>query len=261
MPPLTSTSNARIVAAVRAVERGDRMLLEGARMLSEALEAGLRPESVYHTGEASAALLARARGLGAALVEVDERVLRKLSDLPSVRGVAALATPPAVSIDTLAPGLALLLDGVQDPSNVGAMVRSAEAFGAGAVLLTAGSAGPFTPRALRASAGSALRLPIVPGLSPGAALAWIRASGAVLAGAEAHGGEPPASLSGRRPLVLGIGSEGHGFSPEIAAALDVTVTIPLAGRVESLNAAVAAALLLYVAGAAGSSPKTSASNR
>lgn len=237
------------------------MLLEGERMLSDALEAGLRPESVFHTAEASAALLTRARGLGAELVEVGERVLRKVSDLPSARGVAALAERPVFSLEALAPGLALLLDGVQDPANVGAMVRSAEAFGAGAVLLTAGSAGPFAPRALRASAGSALRVPIVPDLSPGATLAWIRARNAVLAGAEAHGGEPPASLSGRRPLVLAIGSEGHGFSREIAAGLDLTVTIPLAPRVESLNAAVAAALLLYVAGAGGSSPKTSASNR
>jgi TrmH family RNA methyltransferase len=135
---------------------------------------------------------------------------------------------------------------MQDPANVGAIVRCAEAFGVAGVVLTPESAWPFSPRALRASAGSALRVPIVPRVPAAEAVAWARASGACLAGAEAHGGEAPAAAAKVRPLVLVLGSEGHGISPEVEAALDRRLTLPLGGRVESLNAAVAAGLLLFV---------------
>ena len=142
--------------------------------------------------------------------------------------------------------LFLLLDEVQDPANVGAILRSGEAFGVAAALLTPGCAWPFSPRVLRASAGSAFRLPVVAHVDPADVVAWARGHGIVLAGAAAHGGTPPAILAGVRPLALVIGSEGHGISPGIGAALDHRVTLPLAGRVDSLNAAVAAGVLLHV---------------
>ncbi len=129
---------------------------------------------------------------------------------------------------------------------MGAVLRSGEAFGAAAALLTPGCAWPFSPRALRASAGSAFRLPVCPRVPAGAAIAWARQHGIALAGAEARGGEAPESLGAVRPVALVIGSEGRGISPELAAALDHRITLPLAGRVESLNAAVAAGVLLHV---------------
>ncbi len=192
------------------------------------------------------------------VTEVSARVLKRLSDLPSTRGVAALAPPPHRTLASLSPlspskkssppssSLFLLLDEIQDPANVGAIVRCAEAFGVAAVILTPGCAWPFSPRALRASAGSALRVPIAARVPAEEAVAWARALGASLAGAEAHGGEPPERAAGVRPLVLVVGSEGHGISPGIEAALDRKLTLPLGGRVESLNAAVAAGLLLFV---------------
>jgi TrmH family RNA methyltransferase len=207
------------------------------------------------------------------VTEVSARVLRRLSDLPSTRGVVALAKPPQRTLASLSsllpskktvssnaprkgaissqPGsetegvLFLLLDDIQDPANVGAILRSGEAFGAAAALLTPGCAWPFSPRALRASAGSAFRLPVCARVTAREAVAWARRHGIELAGAEAHGGEAPESLAAARPLALVIGSEGHGISPEIAAALDHRITLPLAGRVESLNAAVAAGVLLH----------------
>ncbi len=186
-------------------------------------------------------------------------MLRRLSDLPSTRGVAALAAPPhrtLAQLSSLPPSkkspssssssLFLLLDGIQDPANVGAIVRCAEAFGVAGVVLTPGSAWPFSPRALRASAGSALRVPLAPRVAPAEAIAWARALGASLAGAEAHGGEPPETAARVRPLVLVVGSEGHGISAELEIALDRRLTLPLGGNVESLNAAVATGLLLFV---------------
>ena len=248
------------------------MLLEGGRMIEEALDAGVRVDEVFlqrnpeQEREGEEDFLGRVRGEGdshattssARVTEVAARVLRKLSDLPSTRGVVALAPPPhrtLASLSALLPSkksssssspLFLLLDDVQDPANVGAILRSGEAFGVAAALLTPGCAWPFSPRALRASAGSAFRLPVAARVAAGEAVAWARRHGIALAGAAAHGGMAPEALGCVRPLALVIGSEGHGISAEIAGSLDHRVTLPLAGRVESLNAAVAAGVLLHV---------------
>lgn len=288
---ITSTSNPRVQAALRAVESGERMLLEGERALGEALAAEIVPEEIFLEGEEGgepAEPIRSAAERGASLCFVTSKVLSKLSDLPSARGVVALAPPPRRSLSDLHPSkhppsvplplsssssssfpssslLFVLLDGVQDPANVGAIVRSAEAFGAAGVLLTPDCASPFSPKALRASAFSALRIPIATGVTPEDAVAWAAAAGAALAGAETRGGDCPSTLSGVRPLVLVIGSEGRGISPALENRLSRRVTIPLAGRVESLNAAVAAGVLLALASGTGrpapnqsGSPKTSA---
>ena len=277
---IDSASNPRIAAAVKAIASGEMMLLDGGRMIEEALDADVRVEEIFlqenpeqEEGEREEEdFLRRVRGEGNARVtEVSARVLRKLSDLPSTRGVVALAPPPHRALGSLTPSkktpssnitrvtakhapngssaessLFLLLDDVQDPANVGAILRSGEAFGVAAALLTPGCAWPFSPRALRASAGSAFRLPVCAPVTADEAVAWARRHGIALAGAEAHGGDAPESLAALRPLALVIGSEGHGISPEIASALDRRVTLPLSGRVESLNAAVAAGVLLHV---------------
>jgi tRNA G18 (ribose-2'-O)-methylase SpoU len=298
---IDSPSNPRIAAAVKAVETHEKMLLEGARTIEEALDAGVRVEEVFasdiprmsgvkgtrrapHSGHgpltpdiretefllsglhqqpriSEESLLGAAASVAPARVTyVSARVLRKLSDLPSTRGAVAIAALPhhdLTSLSALLPSkksssssssfaLFLLLDDVQDPANVGAILRSGEAFGTAGAILTPGCAWPFSPRALRASAGSAFRLPVVERVAPGEAVAWARQHGIALAGAAAHGGSAPEALAGLRPLALVIGSEGHGISLEIAASLDHRVTLPLAGRVDSLNAAVAAGILLHI---------------
>lgn len=310
---IDSPSNARIAAAVKAIASGETMLLEGQRMIDEALEAGVVVEEFFvqkggsdipRMSGVKGALRAPRSGQGPLtpdireedfqlsaaapaaaayekylrparqVTEVSARVLRRLSDLPSTRGVVALAKPPhrtLASLSSLLPSkktassnapreaaiprkrgseaegpLFVVLDDVQDPANVGAILRSGEAFGAAAALLTAGCAWPFSPRALRASAGSAFRLPVCARVTAREAVAWARRLDIALAGAEAHGGDAPESLAAVRPLALVIGSEGRGISPEITAALDHRITLPLAGRVESLNAAVAAGVLLHV---------------
>ena len=257
MTRIEAPTNPRIAAAVKAVAKGERMLLEGGRMIEEALDAGIPLEDVFVQSESfeeNENLLRRVRGAApsASLTTVSTRALRRLSEMPSSRGIAALAPPPHRALASLTPSkkssssLFVLLDEVQDPANVGAIVRCAEAFGAGGVILTPGCAWPFSPRSLRASAGSALRVPVVPRVEPADAITWARANGAALAAAEAHGGDAPKSAASVRPLVLVVGSEGHGISASVAAALDLRLTLPLAGRVESLNAAVAAGLLLFV---------------
>lgn len=257
---IDSPTNPRIAAAARAAREGEALVLEGARMLVEALEAGLVPDVVYAAPDLSpvdTAALERASGAGASVIEVSARVLARLSDLGSTRALVALAPVPASTLKELAGSpLVLLLDGIQDPANVGAILRAAEAFGAGGVVLTPGTASPFAPKAFRASAGSALRVPVVKNVPATDAVKWVRATGAKLVGADAHAGRDPGALRGLEPLVLAIGSEGHGLCVPIVDALDLRVRIPLAARVESLNAAVATGILLYAL-----SPKTSAEKR
>jgi TrmH family RNA methyltransferase len=254
---IDSPANPRVKAALRSVETGERILLEGPRALEECLDTGIVPREIFLEGEegvGEAGVVSEATSRGAALFFVTSKVLRKLSDLPSARGVVALAIPPRRSLEDLpfsknppSSSLFVLLDGVQDPANVGAIVRSAEAFGAAGVVLTPDCASPFSPKALRASALSALRVPIATGVGPDEAVAWAADGGATLAGAETRGGEAPSALSGLRPLVLVIGSEGRGISPALESELSRRVTIPLAGHVESLNAAVAVGILLAFA--------------
>jgi TrmH family RNA methyltransferase len=266
---IDAPSNPRIAAAVKAAASGESMLLEGRRMIEEALDAGVQLNEIFlhrypEQENEEEDFLKRVRGEGddhattpsPRVTEVSARVLRKLSDLPSTRGVVALAPPPHRTLASLSllllskksssSPLFLILDDVQDPANVGAILRSSEAFGAAAALLTPGCAWPFSPRALRASAGSAFRLPVCTRVASHEAVLWARANGIALAGAEAHAGTAPEALAGVRPIALVIGSEGHGISPELAANLDHRVTVPLAGRVESLNAAVAAGVLLHI---------------
>lgn len=257
---IESPANPRIAAAVRAAREGEALVLEGARMLVDALDAGLVPDVVFAASDLApvdTVAVDRARRAGVAIVEVSPRVLSRLSDLGSTRALVALVPVPSSTLPALAGSrLVLILDGLQDPANVGAILRAAEAFGAGGVVLTPGTASPFSPKAFRASAGSALRVPVVRNVLSTEAVTWVRATGAVLAGADAHDGREPDTLGTLAPLVLAIGSEGHGLSAPVFDALDLRVRIPVSPRVESLNAAVATGILLYAL-----SPKTSAEKR
>lgn len=186
-------------------------------------------------------------------LEVDAAVLDGLADSDSPRGLLALARLPRTGCASLpagGDGVVLFLDGVQDPGNVGALARIAEAFGARALALSPGCAHPNHPRALRASAGSLLRLPVaveatVAGVDDhlGGRVRWTALA--------AHGGRPLDTLEWRSGAwVLAVGAEGAGLSSELEARLDERWTIPLAGRVESLNVAVAGAIALYSLAAA-----------
>ncbi|HEX7578875.1 MAG TPA: RNA methyltransferase, partial [Thermoanaerobaculia bacterium] len=218
MVRIDSPTNPRVRDAVRALRDGDLVAVEGGRAITEALADGVRPVFVFHEpGALDEALLERISAAGAEVVEASARVMTRLSDLPSSRGVVALAAPPRSRLTDLPfpeGSVTLLLDSIQDPTNVGAILRSAEAFGAGAVILTRGTASPFSAKALRASAGSVFRLPVVPDVGAADALTWARSAGARVVGADAKGGIDPVALRQTSHLLLVIGSEGHGLSTE-----------------------------------------------
>ena len=221
--------------------RAGHVVAEGPHLFSEALASGTRIHAVIATGEVEAPP-------GAKLLRVTPRVFAAISGTEAPQGVLALVEPPAWSPSDLLgarAALVLALDGVQDPGNAGTLLRAAEAFGASGVIFLKGSVSPWNEKALRASAGSAFRLPLLTGLTPAELLAWQKQTGLQLFGTLAERGQAPARVDLRGPALIVIGSEGRGLSDELRACA-TGVRIPTQG-VESLNAAMAGAILLYEA--------------
>lgn len=239
--------------------------LEGFRLVEEAFRSGLEVGALLVSASGEGHLDQLLQWLEPAasanprprFFRTSDRLFQGVSGTESPQGVAALVRPRTFQIDDLLRGvpLVLVLVGVQDPGNVGTVFRSAEAFGATGVVATAGTANPLAPKALRASAGSALRLPAITRAALPVILAQLRITGLQLLAASAlvveTDAERPALLPEkadlRRPTALLIGNEGAGLAPEVERSADARIRIPLAEPVDSLNAAVSASVLLYEA--------------
>lgn len=251
MPMITSPHNQRL-KDIRRLRRskGERALLEGPHLVEDALAAGLKLEEVLATPDFldSAAGRRLARNLPAPPLEVSPDVLAGLTDADSPRGILAVARLPRSGVPDLpiVPDRPYLyLDGLQDPGNLGALARVAEAAGAAGLALSPGCVHPNHPRALRASAGSLLRLPVAVAADPGALdfhLAPVRPRWAALAPRD---GEDLYRADLEGALILAVGAEGPGLSPALLGRARLRLTIPLEPAVESLNATVAAALVLF----------------
>jgi TrmH family RNA methyltransferase len=255
----------------RAVARGvltedGWAVAEGPHLLEEALRAGCAIRTVLVSETAKPGILgdlSRLPGLHQVLHQVrfrqvSEKMFRTLCSTETPQGVLALVKPPAadlaamlaVDAAALPPALLAILDGVQDPGNAGAIVRVAEAFGATGAIFLKGTVDPFHPRALRGSAGSSFRVPIVRGADPDA-LGGLKIYAAMArAGAPTIGTEVQAALDVKACVFTGacaiaIGSEGRGIGERLAGRA-IPVHIPTR-HVESLNAAVAAGILFYEA--------------
>ena len=230
--------------------KGDRALLEGPHLVAEALAAGLPLEEVLVTPPFLDSAEGRrlASFLPMAPLEVSPDLLEDLTDADSPRGVLAVALLPRPGIASLpvTPGRPYLyVDGLQDPGNLGALARVAEAAGAAGLVLSLGCVHPNHPRALRASAGSLLRLPVALGAEPDALDAHLAPAHPRWTALVPRGGEDlyHAPLDGT--LILAVGAEGPGLSPALRDRAVLRLTIPMAPAVESLNATVAAALVLF----------------
>ncbi|MEE8467830.1 MAG: RNA methyltransferase [Planctomycetota bacterium] len=248
-----SPANAALkrVGAVLAGKRPEEVVLEGGRLLRDALRANHRLELLLLSEEraAEAAEWSALEGVGEVRV-VQTGLLERVSDLATSPGVLALVPRPrALDAAELVHGpsaLVLVVCRVADPGNLGALARSAEAAGASALAVVSGGARPFTARALRGSMGSLLRLPVVEADDPDALAEAFTRSGLRQVAAAARGGMAPDEMDWSGPLALWVAGE-TGALPAVASAFDA-VTIPTAGAVESLNVAVAASVLLFAAG-------------
>ncbi len=251
---IQSRQNEQVKRLRRALSQGQRtpeglLGVDTFRLLEEALRSGLAVPQVFFTAEAEAelrGLLARHRA-EPQMIRLPAKVLASVSESPAAQGVAALVRPRSWTIAELfapAPALVVVLAGVQDPGNAGTILRTAEAFGATGALLLEGTVHPENPKFLRASAGSAFRLPHHHGLKYGQALETLRRHGAHLYAAAPRARRTLNDVDFTRPLALAIGAEASGVPEPIRAAAEA-VAIPHTHRVESLNAAMAAGIFLY----------------
>jgi TrmH family RNA methyltransferase len=254
---ITSAANPLLKDVRRAVARGtltsQGWCVAGTfHLLEEALRSDCEVKAVLAAESLRTAVEAHVRRLpGVKLAVLPDALLEAVSGTETSQGIVALVKPPEWKLEQLFRGRALVvvLDGLQDPGNAGAIARAAEAFGATGLLFLRGTAGPYHPKTLRASAGSLFRVPFLQGVDPALACAALRQNKLDLyAAVPARDGVPARTLqetdlTARCALV--IGNEARGVGGEMrSAALDLT--IPTVG-VESLNAAMAAAILLYEA--------------
>jgi TrmH family RNA methyltransferase len=251
---LTSPANPLLKDVGRAIARGGltsqgSMVAGTPRLLEEAVRSGLPIRMILASESAHGSGRLRAKSLPLTLVA--DALFRKLDDAESSQGVIALVSPPTWTLErTIGQAigeraLMVVLDGVQDPGNAGAIVRAAEAFGATGVLFLKGTVSPFNPKTLRASAGSLFRLPFVHNLDATAARAALDRAGVDLYAAMPAGSKSLADANLKRPCAIAIGSEGRGVGEPMRRGA-IGLSIPTAG-VESLNAAVAAGIVLYEA--------------
>ena len=232
---------------------GPLMLLDGWHLLNEAAAARVVVEKIAICGPPSAneqSVVDRLRRAGAQVVEVSGAVLNALSPVNTPTGVVASARIPSIASSAVlapAPALVLAASGLQDPGNAGAIVRSAAAAGATGVVLDELSADPWGWKALRASMGSAFRIPVVRSRALAALVREWRSSGVRIVATVPRGGASMYDVDFRSPTAVLLGGEGAGLPEELDSVADVRVSIPMRGAIESLNAAVAAAVLLYEA--------------
>jgi RNA methyltransferase, TrmH family len=241
----------RLRAMARSAEllNGGDVLLETPNLIEDALRSGVEISTVLLRADATPAARSLTRQIpaSAARFEVDSKIFPDLTTTQNSPGILALAKQPEWAESDLfrsSPSLLLVVAGVQDPGNLGTLLRAAEAFGATGVLATKGTVSPFNAKAVRAAAGTLFRLPIVANLTTQQVISMLRHEKVTLLASAAGGGSLVAELDLTAPLALALGSEGAGLPRELSEA-GTTVRIPMAPQVESLSVASAAAILLY----------------
>ncbi|HEY1253908.1 MAG TPA: RNA methyltransferase [Terracidiphilus sp.] len=226
--------------------------IEGPKLLEEALRAGLHIDSVFVAQGAEELLEPLLLPAQTEVLLVPREVLESALSTETPQPVAALIEQPAWRWeDVFLPGakaapLLLILACVQDPGNMGTILRSAEAFGVQAILSLPGTVSAWNPKAVRASAGSLFRLPMLT-VSAEECIARLRDAGVKIWTTAVNGAEAADRLDLVGPVAMIIGNEGNGVPGSLAVLADGALTIPCPGPVESLNAAVAASVLLYEA--------------
>ena len=253
---------------------GEPIGVEGPKLVEDALRSGLEAEALLVSESADADLerILRAASESDAgiprsrVMRTTDKLFASVAGTETPQGVAALFRQRAWEFDDVLRGaaaadgslrgdaaLVVVMAAVQDPGNIGTIVRSAEAFGATGVVSTRGSADPWSPKALRASAGSGLRVPILRWMAIPVLLAQLRVAGIRIVAASSHSaagsgaGASAAAADLREAVAIFIGNEGAGLPRDIEHVADARISIPMSAGVESLNAGVAASVVLYEA--------------
>jgi len=226
--------------------------IEGMRILEEAIRSGLKFKAVFFraSSENKAQRLLPQLAAHVETLLLPDKLFASAVPSETPQGVAALVRYKLFNLEEVLAraqaGPLLAIAGVQDPGNLGTILRSAEAFGAGGAVLGEGTVSPFNSKVIRASAGSVFRLPICQTKLAGA-LGPMRELGLRLIATSSHKGTPLDQATLTEPLAVFIGSEGAGLERDLLAEIDEVVAIPHSSAVESLNAGVAASIVLYEA--------------
>jgi TrmH family RNA methyltransferase len=249
---VSSRTNARVKQLRAAFEgrarlSGGLVAIEGDHLLAEALRSGMVLKTVFVSERREAPKIVPH---GVEVLRLTEGVFQSVMETQSPQGVAALIVPPVRVLEDVMvrTPLILIAAGIQDPGNMGTLVRSAEAFGATGVLATPGTVSAWNQKALRASVGSVFRVPVVAVAFDD--VAALKARGVRLlaaVGTDDFGTKAVQEVDFSKACAVMIGNEGAGLAAEWMDMADERVTIPCPGAVESLNAAVAGSLLLYEA--------------
>jgi TrmH family RNA methyltransferase len=255
---ITSTRNRRIVEARKLDQRKHRQrqgrfLVEGLQLLHMALDAGVHPTEVFYcehqfAGTEAAALLRRFRQTDADLVAVSEHVMQTLSQRDAPQGVVAafaLFETPLQQLQLTGRELVVVLDRLQDPGNLGTLIRTADAVGAGAVVLIEPCVDPFDPKTVRGTMGSLFNVPLVQTADVPSLFAWLCRQGLRTVGADARLGEPWGQGLWEGGVALILGNEARGLSEDVRAHAETWARLPIVGKAESLNVAVAGGVLMY----------------
>ncbi len=260
MNTITSRQNP-LVARFRSAQIGrlprEQVLLDGARLIGDAQDSKVKIDVALFSMSAlkgDARLMGLAKRLadsGAKVLNVSEVVMRATSPVQTPSGVVAIAIhrpyPITRIMNTVKNGLVLVAVGVQNPGNVGSIIRTAEAGGANAVIATEGTADPFGWKALRGAMGSSFRLPVATTTDLNKLLSTAKQQGAKVVAAVPRGGTGlyDADLTG--PTFLLVGQEGAGLEQQIGVDIDFRLSVPMRRGVESLNVSTAAGLIIYEA--------------
>ena len=250
IPSITSASNDRI-KLVRALQtqaktrrREGKIVLEGVRLINDALAVGSVPDFVLYTSELTntgRALLARFKELHVTCFEVSDELMTTIADTDTPQGFLAVVPTPQITLSET-PSLLLLLDGVADPGNMGTILRTAASVGVDIVVLLPGCVDVFSPKVLRSAMGAHFRVGLV-------SKTWDQVAASYptlpLYVADAGGTQPYYAVDWKQPAGLVIGGEARGANSQAYNAAQAVLSIPMKEDAESLNAAIATAVILF----------------
>jgi TrmH family RNA methyltransferase len=256
---ITSVKNNRVKSWAALKQKKYRTqtglyIAEGVRLVEEAVIAGAPVEAILLSGDLQSGrydkIITRVVSLGAEVYEVTEQVLAHVADTKTPQGVVAIvrqtAGDPTAFLQNKTNPLYLVLDGIQDPGNLGTMIRTADAVGATGVFLGTNCVDLYNPKVVRATMGSLFHLPLFE-VDLEQFLPLIKAQGVSVVGTATQAEKTVFQHDFTKGTALVIGSEAHGMSDSVAALVDQNISLPMPGQAESLNAAIASSVMLYEA--------------
>ena len=259
MEIITSVNNQRVKEIANLKQKKYRtetgmFFAEGLRAVTEAVQYADVTELFFTKTEESKLyeIIKTAEAKGVRLYCVDEKVMAKLSDTKTPQGLLAVIKMPGNSLQNLRPGMAsdnnapvIILDRVQDPGNLGTIIRTADAVGALGIILLEGCVDAFSPKAVRSSMGSLFHLPVVQDIFPEEALTWCYRHGYEPAATALKNAQNMYKADLSKKMAFIFGNEANGVTEELQAAAETRLFIPMAGQAESMNVAMAAGIILF----------------